>query len=106
MAAVLFVLQWPYRAVLNQWRGHLIVAKAGLPELPEGAWITYANIKRHDLLFEEVALGFSAPSRETDEWIATVEGRGFDADISVLGHSVRRWSSESGADFSASLSYK
>ena len=109
MIAAMLVVHSLAHVAFNQWRGRAIVAKAGLPQLPSRAWITYAHIDGHDLLFEEVALGFTAPSAQMDEWMKGVDdwdaGRS-ESGGSILSHSIRRWDVTSGVDFSATISYK
>ena len=94
---------------LNQWRGRSIAKKAGLPQLPSRAWVTYAHTEDHNLLFEEVSMGFTAPRAQMDEWLKGVDDwkpNESASEANVLNHSIRRWGVTSGVDFSATLNYK
>jgi len=107
--AALLVLYGSSLSAVNQWCARRIVQKAGLPSLPPNACIVYSHIYGHNLLFEEVALGFTAPKDQMEEWIKATNDWGQSdrhSAAGVLNYSVRKWDVIYGVDFSASLSYK
>ena len=109
LIVALLILYTTSHTAVNQWRARSIVRKSGLPSLPSHACIIYTRIYGHNLLFEEVAMGFTAPKEEMDEWIKTTNEWGKErggSGANVLNYSLRRWDVISGVDFSASLSYK
>lgn len=95
--------------VATKRRAAAIVKAVELPPLPPEATITYAHSHTHNLFFDEVAFGFSAPQSEMDEWLEKLKfwkvqrsGSG----VSILNYTIREWDVVPGVDFSASLSSK
>jgi hypothetical protein len=106
---VILVIHSLAHTAANQIRGRSIAKAAGLPPLPSGVWITHANIYSHNMVFEEVTMGFKAPRQQMEEWMSKVQSMDKSStasEASVLDSSLREWDTTSGVDFSASLSYK
>jgi hypothetical protein len=109
LVAAIFTLHSLAHVVGTKRRASAIIKAIELPPLPPEATLTYAHTHQHNLFFDEVSFGFSAPQSQMDEWLEKLESwkvQRSGSGVSILNYAIREWDVVPGVDFSASLSSK